>query len=1686
MAIDHWAQTYQYGPNRAAIEVNPGVSSLSISNSSIRNSQGRGMHISSSGVSVSNCTISNNGTIGINIDTPLINPVINSVVFSGNGNAMMAFVSSVGGLSNLTNADIQLRGGATETSCTIPKPGSGSYYNLLESGFSISANTVTSIQPGVEIRSSYANDQITINGTLLAQGTTSDSIRFTGFANPFFGTTYGGRFNFTSGSSNSVLSYVAIDRWGETDQYGSMWTIISNTGSMSVINSSIRNSKRVAIRIEPVSISPVISGVSFANNGNAILVPVSSVGGFSNLINADVQLRGGATETSCTIPKPGPGSYYNLLESGFSVSANTVTTIEPGAEIRSASPYDQIVVNGTLLAQGTASDSIRFTGFANPAYGSSHGGRINFVSGSGNSVLSYAVIDSWGETYQYGSATGAIVSNTSSLSISKATIRNSKINGIYNSSSPIIATSTIYGNSTGIFNLAGQPVLQNNKIFSNTNYGINNVSSDTVDARNTYWGASNGPFHPTLNPNGNGNKVSDRVKFIPWLEQVGQADQTINLPEILDKYVDETVVLNATATSNLPVSFSINTVPAADVASITSNTITFPGTIGQVTVTASQAGNDYFKPATLQRTFNVLKRNQSISVATIPTKTFGDEPFSLTAIATSGLPVTFSVVSGPATISGDLLTLTGAGSVVVEASQIGDRVYNLAIASTTFTVVSANPVVQASISPSSATLTCASPTVSLIASGGLSYRWEDGSENAERSVSTAGVYAVTVTSSSGSTATTSISVGADQTAPFLSINPSAATLTCASPIVSLTAVGVGSLRWDDNTTNAIQIVSVAGTYSVTLTGSNGCTATSSVMVDSDQTAPSVSINPSSVTLTCATPSVSLTAAGNGSVRWDNNDTNAIRTVSAPGTYSVTLTSPGGCTATASVQVSSDQTAPAVSITASCTTLTCANPTATLTVLGAGSVLWSTNSTQSQISVSSAGTYSVTLAAPSGCTASASVTINADQTAPAVSINPSIETPAGTTLTCASPSVSLTAVGVGTYRWNTGATSQIISATSVGTYSVTLTGANGCSSSTSIQVFQDNSVPTVSIISSSTTLTCASPSISLTAVGNGSVHWENGSTNAIRTVSTAGTYSLTLTGSNGCTASASVSIVANQVVPTVNLTNNGPITCTQTNVTLTASGGDVYQFSAGATQSGGDGSKATVSQQGVYSVTALSANGCSAIASTTVSSNTVIAAPTLQASATTTTNQPISVTASGCSGTLTWQTQGGTGTASGAVYTFTQPGSYILSATCQLVSCTSPAASLTLVIQATAATLSVSYQNADLNQPTNNAIKPNLQLNNEGSTPIPYGEITVRYWLTAENFAPMTNLSIYWAQLGTDKVKLKYVEIAQPRQGAFGYLEYSFLSSAGNLAPNSNSGPIQTGVGKQDWTNFNEADDYSFANNNSYVKSSKVTAYRNGVLIWGIEPSVVAPQQQLKILTQNQSSATTNSISTYLQLSNEGNVGVNYSDLKVRYYFTSEGTLPLNFYLDYAVLGNSNVKGTFVKVNPPLANADTYLELSFMNLSKLYPLSGTGNIQYRIAKSDWTNFTQTNDYSYQSANSFVENSRVVVYLAGLRVYGIEPGATSREAAPEPSTGLSVKLLGNPMESNQLEVAISGVEGQAVELKMYNQQGHPLTYQRIDQSAAHQRVQLVVESPPGVLLLQVRTAMASQSIRVVKIR
>lgn len=130
------------------------------------------------------------------------------------------------------------------------------------------------------------------------------------------------------------------------------------------------------------------------------------------------------------------------------------------------------------------------------------------------------------------------------------------------------------------------------------------------------------------------------------------------------------------ATGTISWSVSVISGPA----SLSNNVLVLLGA-GAVTMQASQPGDDLFNPAlTTNVSFTVAKADQAIAFPVMPDKLAGDPPpsFALSATASSGLPVYFDIVSGPAVLDTNVVTLLGGGAVTVSAWQPGNSNYHAA------------------------------------------------------------------------------------------------------------------------------------------------------------------------------------------------------------------------------------------------------------------------------------------------------------------------------------------------------------------------------------------------------------------------------------------------------------------------------------------------------------------------------------------------------------------------------------------------------------------------------------------------------------------------------------------------------------------------------------------------------------------------------------------------------------------------------------------------------------------------------------------------------------------------------------------------------------------------------------------------------------------------------------------------
>jgi hypothetical protein len=417
----------------------------------------------------------------------------------------------------------------------------------------------------------------------------------------------------------------------------------------------------------------------------------------------------------------------------------------------------------------------------------------------------------------------------------------------------------------------------------------------------------------------------------------------------------------------------------------------------------------------------------------------------------------------------------------------------------------------------------------------------------------------------------------------------------------------------------------------------------------------LSCKATSVTLLGNSATAAVTYNWTGPDNFTSTQQNPVVTV--PGNYTLAVTAPGGCTASAQVTVVQNIAKPGLSVTQprvlNCSTTAVELSAATTTT---GAIITWTGFAEGRnpVNVNLPGKYYVTAKdTANGCTKLDSVTVIQDTVKP----NLTVTQPGVLNCTITSANLTATTATIGaTITW-TGFTAgqNPVSVSVPGKYYVTVKGANGCIRMDSVTVTQNIAKPDLSIPQPGV-LNCTTTTVSLNASSAGStITWTGFATglNPV-TVSAPGKYYVTATAANGCTKKDSVIVMQDITKPTLTATAPAVLTCTTTSVSLLAtSNGTITWTGFAAGQN-----PVSVTAPGKYYVTATAANGCTQKDSVTVTQDITqptlaVTAPAVLTCATTSVN--LSATSNG---TITW-----TGFTSGQnPVSVTAPGKYYVTAT----------------------------------------------------------------------------------------------------------------------------------------------------------------------------------------------------------------------------------------------------------------------------------------------------------------------------------------------------------------------------------------------------------------------------------------
>ncbi|MBX2947663.1 MAG: gliding motility-associated C-terminal domain-containing protein [Crocinitomicaceae bacterium] len=479
----------------------------------------------------------------------------------------------------------------------------------------------------------------------------------------------------------------------------------------------------------------------------------------------------------------------------------------------------------------------------------------------------------------------------------------------------------------------------------------------------------------------------------------------------------------------------------------------------------------------------------------------------------------------------------------------------------------------------------------------------------------AGNYTVTVTDNAGCTATQSVTINPAATGP--TVTTASTPVGCAGNNGTATATVSGGTTPYTYSWNTIPVQTTAtatnlpaGNYTVTVTDNAGCTATANVTVSNAASNPTVTTT--STIAGCAGANGTATATVSGgsapyTYSWNSTpvQTTATATNLPAGNYTVTVTDNAGCIATANVTVNQSSN---LTLAISGTDPLCAGGTGSATVTVSGGTPgytynWSpAGGTAATAGNLTAGSYTVTVTDNAGCSSQASIQIN-DPSATTLTMSST-----QTQCTVNSGTATVTASGGTlpyTYNWSTTPSQTTATASNLGAgnYTVTVTDANGCQSTSSVIINAANA-PTLTITNSQDVFCFGDTNGTATVTASGGTpgytyYWfPSGETSATASNLEPGDYTVTVRDNAGCTAIEQVTIgEPDQLVATASVSDAN---CGEADgeVSLNVSGGNGnYTYSWDPVVS--TGNVATGLPIGTYTVNIADALGCTTSVTATV-------------------------------------------------------------------------------------------------------------------------------------------------------------------------------------------------------------------------------------------------------------------------------------------------------------------------------------------------------------------------------------------------------------------------------------------------------------------------------------------------------
>ncbi|GAB3891264.1 T9SS type A sorting domain-containing protein [Spirosoma agri] len=442
------------------------------------------------------------------------------------------------------------------------------------------------------------------------------------------------------------------------------------------------------------------------------------------------------------------------------------------------------------------------------------------------------------------------------------------------------------------------------------------------------------------------------------------------------------------------------------------------------------------------------------------------------------------------------------------------------------------------------TVACAGNNLTFSVNGSYSsIQWESGETTQSITKGPGALYRAKVKDAKGNTQFTSYVRVSDT--PTASVVDSKLPAICAGNTLALTS-NYDNVTWLSQPTSAslasgrVFNASIAGSYAVRYRDVSGCDFVSNTLqltVNPLPATPTIT-NSKSTTFCQGDNTILLTASDNVVYNWSNGQKAKQITVTASGSYSLTVTDQNGCTSAASnsIQVTANPVPAKPTITPSGSTTFCADRSVILSAPSDAAYIWTNGQSTQSLTVTQSGNYSVQTTNRFGCTSVLSDIVN-------VRVNPLPATPtvaaAGATTFCAGNSVALNATSPFDIVWSNGQTSKTITVAQSGNYAVQARDQNSCLSPFSPVInVRVNPLPNApTILANKSPMICQGDRVTFTVEGPYTVFWSTG--DSTRSISTgqAGNYTARIRDVNGCISPTAtptvVDVKALPPAPTIN-------------------------------------------------------------------------------------------------------------------------------------------------------------------------------------------------------------------------------------------------------------------------------------------------------------------------------------------------------------------------------------------------------------------------------------------------------------------------------------------------------------------------------------------------------------------------